>query len=162
MRTLKILAVIGAALMLGACAPEQGPAGPTTTSTTNPPLPEIIITGTATKTLGCFSGVGGDDRYQVTLGDDGWWDFYFQGCTAGADETVALWDPPGGHNADAFQAPTGYACKMTIDGTGDQTHWFTHSIGSVADTGGLIFLESSAAWPTETDWVITCRDEFHL
>lgn len=148
--------------MLGACAPEQGPGGPVPTTPTNPPLPEIVVTGTADKTAGCFSGAGGNDSFAKTLGTDGWWDFYFQGCSIGATETVALWDPLGGPTADAFQAPTGYACKMSIDGTGDETSWYTHSVGSVADTGGLIFLSSTNAWPNETHWTITCRDEFNL
>lgn len=159
MRTLRILAVIGAALMLGACATEEGPPGSTTTTTTRAPLPTIVVNGTAGKTLGCFSGAGGNDSFSIALGDNGWWDFYFQGCTLGASETVALWDPAGGPSADAFQAPTGYACRMSIDGTSDQTKWFTHSIGSVADTGGLIFLESSSEWPTTTNWTITCIDD---
>lgn len=159
MGTLRILAVIGAALMLGACATEEGPPGSTTTTTTRAPLPTIVVNGTASKTLGCFSGVGGNDSFSIALGENGWWDFYFQGCTTLATETVALWDPAGGPSADAFQAPTGYACRMSIDGTSDQTKWFTHSIGSVTDTGGLIFLENSSAWHHTTNWTITCIDD---
>jgi hypothetical protein len=69
---------------------------------------------------------------------------------------VALIDPAGGHTANAFQAPTGYQCKLSIDGTSDSTGYFTDSISAAGDTGGYIFLSSSSSWPTNTTWRITC------
>ena len=159
MRTLRILAIIGAALMLGACATEQGPPESTTTSTTRAPLPTIIVTGKAGKLLNCYLLTNGKNRFSIALGEDGWWKFYFQGCSLGASETVALDGPIGGFGPDAFQAPTGYACMMSIDRTPDQTEWLTHSIGSGADTDGLVFIESSWPWPSPTNWTITCIDE---
>lgn len=150
-------------MLLGACVPPGGGGGTgttTTSTTTAPPLPDLVYHGTADKTLGCFSGVGGDDRFHQVLGDDGWWDFYFQGCTTLASETVALWDPAGGPTADAFQSPSGYACMMRIDGTSDYTGWFVDSVTDFAnaDTGGLIFINSTNAWPDTTNWTITCKD----
>lgn len=163
MRLLRFLPLVAAVVLLGACVPEQGGGGTptTTTTTTAPPLPTLTYTGTAGKTLGCFSGAGGNDSFHVDLGDDGWWDFYFQGCSLGATETVALWDPLGGPVADAFQSPTGYACMMSIDGTSDHTGWFVDSVTDFgnADTGGLIFLSSTNAWPNSTGWTVTCMDK---
>lgn len=137
-------------------------AAPTTTSTTTStttttvaPLPTLVYTGTATKSLGCYGGlVTGNDRFEQDLGTDGWWDFGFQGC--GGTESVALIDPSGGPTGNAFEAPTGYQCTMSIDGTSDSTNYFTTKVGSAADTGGLIFLSSSSSWPSTTTWRITC------
>ena len=157
-RAIPVLALAAVVLLLGACVPEGGGGGATTT--TAPPLPDLVYTGTATKTVGCFSGVGGDDRYQVAMGDDGWWNFYFQGCSLASSETVALWGVSGPHFTDAFQSPTGYACMMSIDGTADHTGWLLDSVTNVgnADTGGLIFIASTNAWPNQTNWTITCKD----
>ena len=49
----------------------------------------------------------------MTLGD-GWWHFYFQGCSLGSSESVALADPPGGPSANAYKAPTNYHCRMEL------------------------------------------------
>lgn len=148
---------LGAAL-LGCTPPNTGGSGGTTTTTA--PLPTLTYSGNVDKLVGCFSGAGGDDSVQQVLGTDGWWDFTFQGCSLGATESVALWDPPGGHSSDGFQAPTGYQCKMSIDGTPDETPYRTNSMAPAGtpDSGGLIFLESSAAWPDTTTWRITCID----
>jgi hypothetical protein len=120
----------------------------------------LEYTGTADKTAGCYSGAVGDDTFHQVLGTDGYWDFYFQGCSAFATETVALDDPPGGPFANAFESPTGYKCKMSIDGTSDSTGYYTDQIGSVADTGGLIFLSSAntftSNWNSPTTWRINC------
>lgn len=133
-------------------------AAPTTTTTLVPP--PIVATGSADKTLGCFSGAVGDDAYQVTLGADGWWDFYLQGCSLFSTESVALHDPPGGHFGDAFQAPTGKKCRMDIERADGSviktTPYYTNLVGSLADTGGLIFITSDSAWPNSTKWRITC------
>lgn len=128
----------------------------TTTTTTAPPLPVLEYTGVADKFLGCYSGAAGDDTFHQVLGSDGYWDFYFQGCSLFSTETVALDDPPGGPFANAFEAPTGYECKFSIDGTSDGTGYYTTQVGTVADTGGLIFLESSSEWSSPTTWRITC------
>ena len=95
-------------------------------------------------------------RTYKALGTDGWWHFGFQGCTLFATETVALIDPAGGPTGDAFQAPTGYQCRFEIVGTSDATGYATDQLGNVADTGGLIFLESSSSWSSPTTWKITC------
>lgn len=147
------------ALPLAGC-PTQ-PSGPPATTTTTAPPPVLEYTGQVDKTAGCYSGVIGDadDAQAVPIGNDGWWDFYFQGCSLFATETVALWDPPGGATGNAFQAPTGYKCKMSIDGTSDATPYYTTNIGP-ADTGGWIFLESAemltSNWNSPTTWRITC------
>ena len=106
----------------------------------------------------------GDDTFHQVLGTDGYWDFYFQGCSAFATETIALDDPPGGPFANAYEPPTGYKCRMSIDGSADgPTPWYSGAdpqVGSVADTGGLIFFQSSSSWssdwPNPTTWRITC------
>jgi len=104
----------------------------------------------ADKTAGCYSGAAGDDTFHQVLGTDGYWDFYFQGCSAFATETIALDDPPGGPFANAYEPPTGYKCRMSIDGSADgPTPWYSGAdpqVGSVADTGGLIFFQSSSSW----------------
>ena len=147
------------ALPLAGCPTE--PSGPPATAATTAPPPVLEYTGQVDKTIGCYSGVIGDadDVVALPLGNDGWWDFYFQGCRAFATETVALWDPPGGATGNAFQAPSGYKCKMSIDGTSDDTPYYTTNIGP-ADTGGWIFLESAATltsdWDSPTTWRITC------
>ena len=146
------------ALPLAGCPTE--PSGPPATTTTTAPPPVLEYTGQVDKTIGCYSGVIGDadDVVALPLGNDGWWDFYFQGCSAFATETVALWDPPGGATGNAFQAPSGYKCKMSIDGTSDDTPYYTNDIG-IADTGGLIFLSSSYDWPDgDVSWTVTCID----
>ena len=177
MRLTHLVAAAGLTLAVTACVPETGggtsttttpgstttapatttTAAPTTTTTTTvAPLPTLTYTGVADKTAGCFSGLGGNDDEQVTLGTDGWWYFGFQGCSLGSTETVALIDPAGGPSADAFKAPTGYQCKLEIVGTADSTAYFTDKVSSGADTGGLIFLSSSSAWPNTSTWQITC------
>jgi hypothetical protein len=98
----------------------------------------------------------GDDVFHVDMGADGWWDFGFQGCTTFSTETVALTDPIGAQFADSFKSPTGYKCKLSIDGTSDSTGFYTNQVGSIADTGGLIFLSSSSAWSSPTTWRVTC------
>ena len=118
----------------------------------------------ADKTADCYSGAAGDDTFHQVLGTDGYWDFYFQGCSAFATETIALDDPPGGPFANAYEPPTGYKCRMSIDGSADgPTPWYSGAdpqVGSVADTGGLIFFQSSSSWssdwPNPTTWRITC------
>lgn len=49
---------------------------------------------------------------------------------------------------------------MSIDGTSDSTGYYTDQIGSVADTGGLIFLSSAntftSNWNSPTTWRINC------
>lgn len=135
-----------------------------TTTTTAPPLLPLVYTGVADKTAGCYSGAAGDDTFHQVLGTDGYWDFYFQGCSAFATETIALDDPPGGPFANAYEPPTGYKCRMSIDGSADgPTPWYSGAdpqVGSVADTGGLIFFQSSSSWssdwPDPTTWRITC------
>lgn len=166
MRLKLALAVTGLALAITACFPDQGgsptpttvptTAAPTTTTSTTAPLPTLTYTGTADKTAGCYSGLLGDDTFEQSLGTDGWWHFGFQGCTLFSTETVALIDPAGGPTGDAFQAPTGYQCRFEIVGTSDATGYVTNQIGNVADTGGLIFLESSSSWSSPTTWKITC------
>ena len=168
MRLKLALVVTGLALAITACFPDQGgsptpttvstTAAPTTTSTTTTtaPLPTLTYTGTADKTAGCYSGLLGDDTFEQSLGTDGWWHFGFQGCTLFSTETVALIDPAGGPTGDAFQSPTGYQCRFEIVGTSDATGYVTNQIGNVADTGGLIFLESSSSWSSPTTWKITC------
>ncbi len=123
--------------------------------------PPITATGTATKSVGCFSGAGGDDQFLVTLGD-GWWHFYFQGCSLGSSESVALADPPGGPSANAYKAPTNYHCRMELlNGTTPvyDTGWVSDPINGIADTGGLIFIGTSA-YPNgygDMNWRITCE-----
>jgi len=158
MRTKIVLLAGVLAAVLTACPVDPGTPGPTTTTTTRAPYPTLVYTGVADKTLGCFSGLLGDDTFEQPLGTDGWWHFGFQGCTALATETVALIDPTGGPTGDAFRSPTGYQCKFEIDGTPDATPYHGEQIGDFSDTGGRIFLESSSAWPTDTTWRITCVD----
>ena len=123
--------------------------------------PPITATGTATKSVGCFSGAGGGDQFLVTLGD-GWWHFYFQGCSLGSSESVALADPPGGPSANAYKAPTNYHCRMELlNGTTPvyDTGWVSDPINGIADTGGLIFIGTSA-YPNgygDMNWRITCE-----
>lgn len=122
----------------------------------------IVASGTATKTAFCFSGAGGDDQFLVPLGD-GWWHFYFQGC--GGTESVALADPPGGPGANAYQAPTGYRCRMVVTNSygSHDTGWVTDPINGIADTGGLIFIgtgqfpDNGFASSAATTWQITCE-----
>lgn len=155
-------AAVGALLTAAACTPSTGGGSSTTAPPTTPtteapqPLEPFEVSGTADKTVGCFSGLLGDDNQEVNLGSDGWWNFGFQGCSLGATETVALLGVAP-HVADGFKAPTGYECKLAIAGTSDETPWYTNQIGSTADTGGKVFLSSSSAWPNTTTWTITCR-----
>ena len=131
-----------------------------------PPLPQISVSGTATKTLtlGCFSGAGGDDQWLQALGGDGWWHFYFQGCSAGNTESVALADPPGGPVGNAYEPPTGYKCKFNLTAPGDpstvrySTGYVTNPINGIADTGGVVFI-GTAAYPNgygNMGWNIIC------
>ncbi len=107
--------------------------------------------------MGCFTGAfGTTNRFEQTLGSDGYWDFYFQGCNG--TESVALYDPAGGRVGDAFKSPTGYKCQLTIDGTSDGTAYHTDQIGAVADTGGLVIINRSSAWPGSAGWTINCID----
>lgn len=136
-------------------------AGPTTTTTVVPP--PLVYTGTADKFWGCFSGPAGDDAYTIDLGTDGWWDFYLQGCTTLATETVVLHDPPGAPVGDAFRAPSGRQCAMNIERTNGSvlasTPYYTDRVAPVADTGGWIFIQSDpplVSWPTAITWRITC------
>lgn len=121
----------------------------------------IVVSGTADKTLGCFSGALGDDRFYTTLGDDGWWGFMFQGCSTGNTETVAL-DIGSTPPSDAFRPPTGYRCKMTVSNAGGtfDTGWLDDPINGIADTGGIIFI-GTADFPDNggntADWQITCE-----
>ncbi len=125
-------------------------------------FPPITASGLAQKTVGCFSGAGGNDQFLVPLGDDGWWHFYFQGCSLASTESVALADPPGGPSANAYQAPTNYRCKMELlQGTTPvyDTGWVTDPINGIADTGGYIFI-GTAAYPNgygDMGWRITCE-----
>ena len=136
-------------------------AGPTTTTTIVPP--PIVVTGSADKFWGCFSGAAGDDAYEVDLGADGWWDFYFQGCSTLATETVVLHDPPGGPFGDAFRAPTGRQCAMNIERPNGAvvatTSYYTDRVAPLYDTGGWIFMQSDpplVPWPPVITWRITC------
>lgn len=130
----------------------------TTTSTTTTTVPDgtLVYTGTADKTAGCFSGAGGDDAFQQALGDDGWFDFALQGCTAGAGESVSLWDPAGGPVGDAFKSPSDHMCKLGIVGTDDETNYYRDQIAAPADTGGQVILSSTNSWPVNVTWQITC------
>ena len=116
----------------------------------------IVMTGTATKTWGCF----GPDSFAVDLthptipANSGWWNFAFQGCTALNTESVR-YDFLGGRT-DCYKEPVGYQCKMDILGEGDGIGYNTNKIGAVADTGGLIFINSSSSWSSPTTWQITC------
>lgn len=137
-------------------------AGNSTTSTAvtfSVPLPELVYTGTVDKTAGCFSGLLGDDVVNLTLGGDGWWGFGFAGCTAFDTETVAL-DDFAPNIGNAFQAPTGYECRLEIDGTSDMTPYYTTNVVPL-DTWGIVFLNSSSAWPNNTTWTVRCRDELY-
>lgn len=125
---------------------------------------QITAQGTADKTAGCFSGAGGDDSWAIDLGD-GWWDFAFQGCSLGSTESVALWDPPGGHAlGNCYKAPTGYKCKFNLTAPGDPstvrytTGYVTDPIDGGPDTGGWVFI-GTAAYPNgfgDMGWQIIC------
>lgn len=122
----------------------------------------IVVSGTAAKSSGCFSGatIGGDDRFFTNLGDDGWFGFYFQGCTLFNTESVAL-DVQSTPIADAFQPPTGYRCRMTVSNSGGtfDTGWLNDPINGIADTGGVIFI-GTGNFPDSsgsTNWQITCE-----
>ncbi|MCB0978704.1 MAG: twin-arginine translocation signal domain-containing protein [Acidimicrobiales bacterium] len=134
-----------------------------TTEPTEPPKPQITAQGTADKTLGCFSGAVGDDVFMPSLGD-GWWHFYFQGCSLFSTESVALHDPPGGPFANAYEPPTGYKCKMNLTAPGDPstvrytTGYVSNPINGIADTGGWVFI-GTAAYPNgygDMGWQIIC------
>lgn len=127
---------------------------------------QITAQGTATKTIGCFSGAGGDDSFAIDLGTGmgaGWWDFAFQGC--GLSESVALWDPPGGHAlGNAYEPPTGYKCKFNLTAPGDpstiyySTGYVSNPINGIADTGGVVFI-GTGAYPNghgDMGWQIIC------
>ena len=147
------------------------------TSTTPAPTttiaPQTIeVTGSVYKTLGCYGGVTDtSDRFLEQLGTDGWWHFYFQGCVG--SESVALYDPLPIPFADAFHAPTGKKCQMTLERTNGSiiatTKWYGPNtptpapiadIGPVADTGGWVFILGGAfkSWPSTMVWRITCTD----
>ena len=154
MRFRSALIIAMGALALTGCPTEPGGGGgrttTTTTTTTTAPPPQLVYTGTADKNIGCYSGVGGDDKFDQALGSDGHWSFYFQGCTAFSTETVAF---DAQHGVTNFVAPTGYQCRMSIDGTSDATGWWTNPHSS---PGGTIFLSSSSTWPDVAGWTITC------
>jgi hypothetical protein len=122
-------------------------------------LTPITVEGTATKSVGCFGGAGSNDQFLTTLGTDGWWHFYFQGC--GLTESVALADPIGGPTANAYQPPTGYRCKMQLISGGSvvyDTGYVSDPINGIADTGGYVFIGTSA-YPNgigNMSWKITC------
>ncbi|MBX7161483.1 MAG: hypothetical protein K1X95_14430 [Acidimicrobiia bacterium] len=124
-------------------------------------MPQITANGTATKTPGlkCFSGAGGDDQFEVSLGD-GWWHFYFQGCAFSNSESVILADPPGGPSDNAYQPPTGYQCRMLVTGTSGtyDTGWVADPINGIADTGGVVFIGPGGTfWGLgNVTWQITC------
>ncbi|MBX7071373.1 MAG: hypothetical protein K1X38_18465 [Microthrixaceae bacterium] len=157
------------ALPLAGCPTE--PSGPpattstttsttSTTTTTEAPLPTLTYNGTAERAAGCFSGAfGTTNAFANVLGADGWWNFYFQGCNLGSTETVALHEAGSGSPVgNEFQSPTGYKCRLSIDGGSDATPYYTNDIG-IADTGGLIFLSSSYDWPDgDVSWTVTCID----
>lgn len=152
-KTILLTLTIGA-LALTACptAPGGGGTPPPTTV-----LPTLTYTGTATKSLGCFSGLTGSDTWNQVLGSvgsSGQWNFGFQGCTALATESVAFIEGPGNLGQN-YVAPDGYLCRFSIDGTSDATTWWATSAPG-GSAGGTIFLESSSAWPTNTGWTITC------
>lgn len=118
--------------------------------TTLPP----IIEGTPTSGLcaekdgnGCYSGalIGGNDRFQATFGSGGVWNFFFQGCSIGNSESVALDGIPGPNFANAYEPPPGYKCKMILHNgnSGAQiydTGYVSNPINGAADTGGVIFI----------------------
>lgn len=113
-------------------------------------LPPIIEGGPtsglcAEKTLGCYSGAGGNDQFQATFGSGGVWNFFFQGCSALSTESVALAGIPGPNIANAYEPPPGYKCKMILHNgnSGDQiydTGYVSNPINGMADTGGVVFI----------------------
>ena len=124
-------------------------------------LTQLVYNGTAQKSLGCFSGAfGTTNQFAITLGTDGWWNFYFQGCSTGSTESVAL-AAISPHVADAFQPPTGYKCKFQLlNGVTVlyDTGYVTNPINGTADTGGVIFI-GTAAYPDgygNMPWRIIC------
>lgn len=125
-----------------------------------PPQPIVVDGGPATKVAGCFGGAGTNDSFHVELGDDGWWDFTFQGC--GGTESVALWDPPGGPFGNAYEPPTGFQCRMELISAGISvydTGFVSNPINGIADTGGVVFI-GTAQYPNghgNMHWRITCE-----
>ena len=115
--------------------------------TTLPP----IIEGTpksglcVEKYLGCYSGLGGKvNSHNATISGGGHWNFYFQGCSIGNTESVALAAGPP-NIANNYEPPPGYKCKMILHNgnTGNQiydTGYVANPINGIADTGGVIFI----------------------
>lgn len=127
----------------------------------NSQVKQLVYNGTAQKSLGCFSGAfGTTNQFAVTLGTDGWWNFYFQGCSLGSTESVAL-RALSPHAADAFQPPTGYKCKFQLVNGPTvlyDTGYVTNPINGIADTGGVIFI-GVADYPNgfgDMAWRIIC------
>lgn len=118
----------------------------------------IVMTGTATKFLGCF----GPDSFAVDLthptipANSGWWNFAFQGCTAANTESVR-YDFLGGRT-DCYKEPVGYQCKMELL-NGTTVVYDTGHIDSTGNQlGGTIFI-GTAAYPNgfgNMNWRITC------
>lgn len=119
----------------------------------------IVMTGTATKTLGCF----GPDQFAVNLthptipANSGWWNFAFQGCTALNTESVR-YDYFLGGPTDCYKEPVGYQCKMELL-NGTTVVYDTGHIDSTGNQlGGTIFI-GTAAYPNgfgNMNWRITC------
>ena len=126
----------------------------------NPPEPIVVNGGPADKTLGCYSGALGDDRFYTALGTDGYFGFMFQGCSLGNTESVAL-DVLNTPVGDAYKAPTGYRCRFEIISGGSSVYnsgYLNDPINGIADTGGVIFV-SPAQFPNglgTVNWRITC------
>ena len=97
------------------------------------------------KSLGCYSGAFGTvNSHNATIPGGGHWNFYFQGCSAGNTESVALAAGPP-NIANNYEPPPGYKCKMILhnQGTGAQiydTGFVNNPINGIADTGGVLII----------------------
>lgn len=116
--------------------------------TTLPPITEGTPTSglCVEKSLGCYSGAFGTvNSHNASISGGGHWNFYFQGCSLGNTESVALAAGPP-NIANNYEPPPGYKCRMTLhdQATGTQiydTDYVSNPINKpLPDTGGQIFI----------------------